>query len=66
VEVLERRQDLDDIGQRLVRRDRVVAAGLSHPLFQKRFQRGAADVLHDDVAGVFVRDEVVDLDNVRV
>ena len=66
MEVLERRQDLDDVRQRLVGRDRVVAARLAHPLFQQGFQRRPADVLHDDVAGVVVRDEVVDLDDVRV
>ena len=66
VEVLERRQDLEDVGEGLVGGDRVVAAGLAHPLLEDGLQRGAADVLHDDVAGVVVGDEVVDLDDVRV
>ena len=37
-----------------------------HPLLQQLLQRAAADVLHDDVAGVVVGDEVVDLDDQRV
>ena len=67
MEVLERRQDLDDVGDRLVDGQRVVAAaGWPHPVLEQLLQRGAADVLHDDVAGAVVRHEVVDLDDERV
>ena len=67
VQVLERRQDLDDVGDGLVDRQRVVAAARRpHPRLEQRLQRGAADVLHDDVARALVHDEVVDLDDQRV
>ena len=67
VEVLERRQDLDDVGDRLVHRQRVVAAsGGAHPGLEQGLQRRAADVLHDDVAGAVVGHEVEDLDDERV
>ena len=67
VQVLEGRQDLDDEGDRLVDRERVVdAAGRPHPLLEQLLERRAADVLHHDVAGALVRHEVVDLDDERV
>ena len=67
VEVLERRQHLDDERDRLVDRQRVVpAARRSHPVLEQLLERGAADVLHDDVAVALVRHEVVDLDDERV
>ena len=67
VQVLERGQDLDDEGDRLVDRERVVhAAGRPHPLLEQLLERRAADVLHHDVAGALVRHEVVDLDDERV
>ena len=37
-----------------------------HPVLQDLLQRGAADVLHHDVAGLVVGDEVVDLHDQRV
>ncbi len=67
VEVLERRQHLEHVGERLVDRQRVVGAVVvAHPLLEDLLERRAADVLHDDVAGALVGDEVVDLDDQRV
>ena len=67
VEVLEGRQDLEDVGQRLVDGQRVVGPAVGpHPLLEHLLERPAADVLHDDVAGLAVGDEVVDLDDQRV
>ena len=67
VEVLERRQQLEDVGERLVDRQRVVGAVVvAHPLLEDLLERPAADVLHDDVAGALVGHEVVDLDDQRV
>ena len=43
-----------------------VAAGRLHPLLEQLLERGAADVLHHDVAGALVGHEVVDLDDQRV
>ena len=43
-----------------------VAARGPHPVLEQLLERGAADVLHDDVAGALVRHEVVDLDDERV
>ena len=63
MEVLEGGEDLEDVGQRLVDREGVVAARLAHPLLEQRLEGGPADVLHDDVAGALVHDEVVDLDD---
>ena len=46
---------------------RVVGAAVgAHPLLEHLLERGAADVLHDDVAGTLVGHEVVDLDDQRV
>ena len=67
VQVLEGGQHLEDVGQRLVHRQRVVAAtGLPHPVLQDVLERDPADVLHHDVAGTVVGDEVVDLHDQRV
>ena len=66
MEVLEGREDLDDVGQRLVDRQRVVAARLAHALLEDRFERRAPDVFHDDVARAVEGHEIVDLDDVRV
>jgi hypothetical protein len=38
MEVLEGGEDLDDIGQCLVDGQRVIAAGLAHPLLEHRFE----------------------------
>ena len=67
VQIAERGQDLEHVGDRHRRRERVrlaavrVAAGGEDLL-----QAPAADVLHHDVARALVLDEVEDLDDVRV
>ncbi len=67
MEVLERGEDLDDVGERLVDGERVVGASVgAHPLLEQLLERLTPDVLHDDVAGLVVGDEVVDLDDARV
>jgi len=64
VEVGECRQDLDQIGERPVDRQRIVASLVGRlPLLQQVGDGAARHVLHDDVAGVGVLDEVVDLDD---
>src|SRR5689334_12410452 len=65
MQVAERRNDLDHVGDRLIRRQRSVEL-LAHLL-----QRLAADELHHDVANrdprrIRMLDEVVDLDDVRM
>jgi hypothetical protein len=49
MEVGERRKDLDDVGNRLIDRDRREPARHLHPVLEDHVQRPAADVLHDDV-----------------
>ena len=67
VQVLERGQHLEDERDRLIDGQRIVgAAGSPHPCLEEVLERGAADVLHDDVASTLVRHEVVDLDDDRV
>ncbi len=67
MEIRKRRQDLDDVRNRLIDRDRREAAGRFHPVLQDDVQRTPADVLHDDVRGtVGGRHEVVDLDDQRM
>ena len=64
VEVPEGRKDLERVRNRLGHRDRctiLLAMTVAHLT-----QGLATDVLHDDVAGVFVLDEIVDLDDVGV
>ncbi len=67
MQVAEGRQDLQDVGQRLVDGERIESSVVGpHPVFQDLLEGGPADVLHHDVASVFVGDEVVDLDDQRV
>ena len=55
------------VGDRLRDRQRVgVPPFAAAALVEDRLQARAADVLHDDVAGAVVLDEVEDLDDVRV
>ncbi len=67
MQVADRRQDLEDVGDRLLDRQRIgravigVAATLEHVV-----QARAVDELHHDVAGAAVFDEVVDLHDVRM
>jgi len=67
VEVPERRQDLEYVGDRLVDRQgiRNAAVGVA-PLLEQILQRRPADVLHDDVARALVLDEIEDLHDVGV
>jgi len=67
MQVTEGWQNLQDVGQRLVNRQRIELSVVgSHPVFQDLLEGGPADILHHDVAGIFVGDEVVDLDDQRV
>ena len=67
VQIRERREDLDDVGDRLVGGDRVVPPVVrGHPILEDLLQRATADVLHDDVAGAVEAREVVDLEDERV
>jgi hypothetical protein len=67
VQVAERRQDLDHVGDRLVGRERVVTPLVGRePRLEQLLERAAADVLHDRVAGVLVHREVVDVDDQRM
>ena len=62
VQVRERRKHFQDVGECLVDRQRIVrTARRPHPVLEDLLERGAADVLHHDVAGLIVSDEVVDL-----
>ena len=67
VQVAERGEDLEHVGDGLGGRERIrlAAAGLP-PGGQDLLEAPAADVLHDDVAGALVLDEVEDLHDVRV
>ncbi len=66
MQVGERGQDLDHVGDRLVDRDHVGGAAGLPPGGEDLLEALTPDVLHDDVAGVLVLDEVEDLDDVRV
>ena len=67
VQVAQRREDLEHVGDGVGERERVATAVVGRPaLAQQLAQADPVDVLHDDVAGAVVLDEVVDLDDVRV
>ena len=67
VQVRERGQDLDDVGDGLVGGHRVVLPAVRlQPILQDLLQRPTTDVLHDDVAGAVEVGEVVDLEDERV
>ena len=67
VQVRERGEDLDDVRDRLVGRERVVLPAVRrHAVLEDLLERPAADVLHDDVAGAVEAGEVVDLEDERV
>ena len=67
VQVAERGQDLEHVGDRLVWRERVrLAAVAVSPRREDLLEAPPTDVLHDDVARTLVLDEVEDLDDVGV
>ena len=67
MQVRERREDLDDVRDRLVDGERVVLAVVGgHAILEDLLERPTADVLHDDVARAVEAREVVDLEDQRV